>query len=226
VVAVRAFVDFADQRNFGLRQFFEVGDWVLHLDADERLTPQLETEIASLDPPATAVAFNAAPLFFLRGRPIPRSSGFPVFQTRLTKAGAFEFEQVGHGQKAPRALGPLVCLRAHYEHHPFEKGPDEWDRRHRRYAEQEARTLATRSFKTAPWWVVSVAFERRHWISQLLADSQLRPWLVWAYLMFARGGILEGTPGWEYCRRRYRYERLVRELLSAQRRGRSQEGLR
>lgn len=38
-------VSFAEQRNFGLSQ--ALGDWLLYLDADERLTPQLIQEIQS-----------------------------------------------------------------------------------------------------------------------------------------------------------------------------------
>ena len=38
--------DFSDQRNFGLKK--ATGDWVFYLDADERVTPQLQEEISSI----------------------------------------------------------------------------------------------------------------------------------------------------------------------------------
>jgi hypothetical protein len=43
VVAVRTFDDFASQRNFALA--LASGDWVLSIDADERVTPDLAREI-------------------------------------------------------------------------------------------------------------------------------------------------------------------------------------
>ena len=43
VVIVRAFDDFASQRNCGLAA--ASGDWVLSIDADERATPALADEI-------------------------------------------------------------------------------------------------------------------------------------------------------------------------------------
>ncbi|HEY1786206.1 MAG TPA: glycosyltransferase family 2 protein, partial [Pirellulales bacterium] len=43
VVAVRDFDDFASQRNFGLA--LARGEWVLSVDADERVTPALAAEI-------------------------------------------------------------------------------------------------------------------------------------------------------------------------------------
>jgi glycosyltransferase involved in cell wall biosynthesis len=43
VVAVRSFDNFASQRNFALE--LASGDWILSVDADERVTPSLATEI-------------------------------------------------------------------------------------------------------------------------------------------------------------------------------------
>src|SRR5262249_20681483 len=43
IVAVRAFGDFASQRNAALAM--ATGDWVLSVDADERITPELAAEI-------------------------------------------------------------------------------------------------------------------------------------------------------------------------------------
>jgi glycosyltransferase involved in cell wall biosynthesis len=212
-VAVRTFTDFANQRNFALREFFEPGEWVLHLDADERLTRTLAMEIGGIDPATDVVAYNAAPLVFLGGKPIPRASSFPVYQTRLTKVGSFEFEPFGHGQKAPEGVGHLPLLRAPYEHHPFEKGPEEWKRRHEKYAENEARELLSRAREWPTWDVMRDPIRRRTWVNQLLGGSAVRPWLVWSYLMFPRLGVLDGPEGWEYCRRRRCYERMVRDRL-------------
>lgn len=211
-VVSRPFGGFADQRNFGLRRF-EAGEWVLHLDADERLTPALAAELERLQPPAEAVAYNLAGLVFVQGRPIPRSSGFPVYQTRLTRAGSFEFEQVGHGQKAPAALGALPRLREPYEHHPFEKGHEHWRLRHERYAEQEARALLEGGPGPALSHALADPIARRQWLKHATARLPFRPTLVWLYLMLVRGGLFEGAAGREFCRRRRDYERLVAEAL-------------
>lgn len=208
----RPFSSFADQRNFGLQRF-EPGEWVLHLDADERLTPALAAELQELQPPAQAVAYNLAGLVFVEGRAIPRSSGFPVYQTRLTKAGVFEYEQVGHGQKAPAPLGALPRLRAPYEHHPFEKGLEHWRARHQRYAEQEARALRAGAPEPTIRQALSDPIARRQWLKHATARLPFRPTLVWFFLMVVRGGALEGAPGREFCRRRRDYERMVCQAL-------------
>ena len=208
----RPFRNFADQRNFGLAQF-PVGEWVLHLDADERLTPALATELRALEPPPDAVAYNLAGLVFMHGRPIPRASGFPVYQTRLTRAGAFEFEQVGHGQKAPAGLGSLPRLREPYDHHPFEKGFEHWQARHVLYAEQEARVLLEGAARPTVAQALRDPIARRQWLRHASARLPFRPTLVWLYLMLVRGGVFEGAAGREYCRRRWLYEGLVRDHM-------------
>src|SRR6266446_6849989 len=49
-IVTRTFETFAGQCNFGLAQI--TSDWVLSLDADYVLTPDLIAEIEKLDPPA------------------------------------------------------------------------------------------------------------------------------------------------------------------------------
>jgi glycosyltransferase involved in cell wall biosynthesis len=217
----RPFTTFADQRNFGLAAF-DAGEWVLHLDADERLTPELRAELRTLEPSAESVAYNLAALTFLGGRPLRRAAGL-VYQTRLTRAGAFAFEQVGHGQKAPAHHGVLPCLRAPYEHHPFEKGWDAWEQRHRRYARDEAADLLAPATRPTLGRALRDPIARRQLARRLSARLPLRPALVWAYLLLVRGGLLDGRAGREYARRRRLYESWVVEELRRQRAARARQ---
>jgi glycosyltransferase involved in cell wall biosynthesis len=212
-VVQRPFVSFSDQRNHGLASCFEAGEWVFHLDADERLTPELASEIDGLSPSNHHVAFNVASRTFLLGRPVLRASGFPVYQTRLTRAGRFHFEEVGHGQKAPARFGPLPRLRHPYDHYPFEKGHEAWRRRHERYADLEATDLRAGGRRLALRSALADPIARRQWLRRATARLPFRPELVWAYLMFGRLGLLDGRGGWEYCRLRWLYERMVRQRL-------------
>jgi glycosyltransferase involved in cell wall biosynthesis len=213
-VVRRPFTGFADQRNYGLDQHSTPGSWVFHIDADERVPAELWAEIAGLSPPPGAIAYNVASRTFIGGRPVLRASAFPTYQTRLTRAGAFRFEQVGHGQKAPASYGPLPSLRQPYDHHPFEKGFEAWRSRHETYAEDEARDLRS---GTAPSLRQAARdpIARRQWLKHATAHLPFRPALAWAYLMLIRGGLFDGPAGWEYCRLRYLYERMVRHKLRA-----------
>ena len=83
------------------------------------------------------------------------------------------------------------------------------------YAEKEASALIS----DGPTYGLVQSFRdpilRRQWLRQATKGLPLRPWLVWAYLMFLRVGILDGPPGWEYCRRRRIYERMVHQRYRA-----------
>lgn len=68
-VVQNKFEDFAKQRNLALQ--YAANDWVLFLDADERITPTLKAEIIStLNAPNPKDAYYFKRLFFFAGKPI------------------------------------------------------------------------------------------------------------------------------------------------------------
>jgi len=207
----RPFSNFAEQRNFGLSAF-NPGDWVLHLDADERLTRRLAREIETL-PAEGPSAYNIAPLNVWRGRPIPRATFYPTYQTRLTRVGDFQFVQVGHGQKAPSEAGPIPRLSSPYIHLPFSKGMAEWLARHHRYAQSEAKAFLRDRRRRSPGSALLDPIARRQWIRRATRFLPGRPALVFWYLMLMRGAIGEGAPGRDYCRLRAYYEKLIQREL-------------
>ena len=209
---VRPFTNFSEQRNFGLERFAP-RDWILHLDADERLTPALAAELEALVPGREVPAYNIPSRTLLDGRAIDRASGYPVYQTRLTRS-SFRFVEVGHGQKAPLGLGPLPALREPYTHLPFEKGHEEWLARHRRYAAREAEDLVTAGQRYTLGQALRDPIARRQWLRRRTARLRIRPALVWLYLMLWRRGILDGPAGWKYCRLRATYEQMVLDALA------------
>lgn len=73
VVSVRAFDDFAGQRNAALA--LASGDWVLSIDADERITPELAQEIRGrlADHRSTAAGFRVPIRSEILGRPFGHS---------------------------------------------------------------------------------------------------------------------------------------------------------
>ncbi len=215
----RSFVSFSDQRNYALNRCFENDDWVLHLDADERMTEPLAQETAALDPDTPAIAYNIPSLTYFRGKPIPRASGYPVYQTRLSRAGHFRFVEVGHGQKAPPDVGPIPRLTNHYDHHPFDKGLSDWVMRHDRYASREAEEWLRNAAMYHGRDALTDPIARRQWLKQLSRRLPFAPALVYFYLMFVKGGVLDGPEGRDFCRMRMLYENLVslkvNELRSA-----------
>ena len=99
-VFVREWPGFAAQKNFAIAQC--KGDWVLSLDADEEMSPELATQIRLLlptNPPADAYFLNRRNLFL--GRWIKRGGYYPDAKLRLFRRTAANFSQQPHFEERP-----------------------------------------------------------------------------------------------------------------------------
>lgn len=77
----RAMTNFADQRNHAT--LLASSDWVLHLDADERVTPELWDEIQKrIETPDTS-AFRIPTLNHILGAPLRHGGWYPNYHVRL-----------------------------------------------------------------------------------------------------------------------------------------------
>jgi glycosyltransferase involved in cell wall biosynthesis len=90
LVIERPWPGFAAQKNFAIAQCS--GDWVLSLDADEELTPELQTQIRTVlpsNPPVDAYCLRRRNLFL--GRWIKRGGFYPDPKLRLFRRCAATF---------------------------------------------------------------------------------------------------------------------------------------
>jgi glycosyltransferase involved in cell wall biosynthesis len=89
-VVVRPWAGFAAQKNFALDQ--ASGDWILSLDADEQVTPELRTQIAGVlraDGPADGYRLPRQNIFW--GRWVRHGRLYPDWQLRLFRRGRGRF---------------------------------------------------------------------------------------------------------------------------------------
>jgi len=98
-------------------------DWVLSLDADERITPELQEEIASvLNSNLEAAAFTIPRKNFLGNYWLKWGGQYPSAQLKLFRHNQFRWEEV---EVHPRAFLEGVCLHlrnplVHYTYRNFE----------------------------------------------------------------------------------------------------------
>lgn len=107
---------FAAQRNVALDHAH--GDWVLEIDADERVSPRLAVEIHGLlDDPPTGVRMAAIPMrdIFL-GRPLDPSVRYPRYRHRLFRRGAFRHAESRTVHEGLWPDGPTLPLGGELEH--------------------------------------------------------------------------------------------------------------
>jgi glycosyltransferase involved in cell wall biosynthesis len=114
VVSVRAFDNFANQRNAALA--LTSADWVLSLDADERVTPELAAEIRIrlADPSNTSVGFRVPIKSEILGRPFGFSGTQEDLPVRLFLRDRGRWTGLIHETVA--ISGPIGRLEQSLEH--------------------------------------------------------------------------------------------------------------
>jgi glycosyltransferase involved in cell wall biosynthesis len=222
-VVQRKFDNYAAQRNAALTTVPYKHPWVLMVDADERVPPDLAAEIDA----AIAGAGSEVALFRMRrkdyflGKWLRRSSGYPSWFGRLVRLGRVRVEREVNEEYITD--GRVAHLKAHLHHYPFNKGVAYWFERHNRYSTMEA--MAKLSLRRDRIVLRNVftgdPIDRRRVLKQLLYHVPLRPLIVFFYLYFVRLGILDGRAGFYFSRMRAAYEMLIDlKVVESQRRQR------
>jgi glycosyltransferase involved in cell wall biosynthesis len=194
------FENYSAQRNWAQDNLPLQSEWVLHLDADERLTGELAEEINRTlrqpDPEVQGYLFRKRTIFM--GRWMRHGGHYPSYHLRLFRRGKGRSEDRLYDQHF------LVDGQVERLHHDYldivASDIRTWTMRHVRWAELEARqTLAE---PTALGTVVPRAFgtpiERKRWLREKVygrAPWLLRPFLYWGYRYFVRLGFLDGMEG-------------------------------
>lgn len=141
-VVAAPFVSFPAQRNRALAEC--AGRWVLFLDADERLTPELQAEIAGLKAAwdgSEPVAGYWIPRFNTYwGRALRGGGWYPDHQLRLLRRELARYDEERLVHELVKLDGPDAYLSQHLLHINIESWP-ELRRKQHRYALEEAATL-------------------------------------------------------------------------------------
>ena len=211
-VLQRRFDDFAGQRNFGLSEGGLKHDWVLHLDADEVVLPELHDEMFRVIEDERKDAYRVPSKMMLHGQWLRHAGMYPTYQVRLGRREALQFEQVGHGQREtlpPERLGTLEHALIHYS---FSKGLEDWFEKHNRYSTVEARLALEEAAAGDMDWAGLVATDgtrRRRALKKLAPRLPFRPTLRFIYMYVLRRGFLDGAAGYTYCRLLSMYEAMT-----------------
>lgn len=121
-VEVRPFDDFVNQKNQAIR--LATREWILVLDADEVVTPELRDEIHKIvsgeDPRSrTMEGFRIPRMSYYMGQWIRHSGWFPDYNVRLFRNGSARFEG-GTVHERARVNGPVGVLKGHLEHYSYQ----------------------------------------------------------------------------------------------------------
>jgi glycosyltransferase involved in cell wall biosynthesis len=136
-VEERAFDNFAAQRDAALA--LATGAWVLFVDADERVTADLRTEVlAAIEAPGEVRGFWIPRHNVILGRVVRAAGWYPDYQLRLLERRAARFDPRRVVHEVAIVDGGLGYIRSPLVHLNY-RSLGEFVRKQERYAQLEAR---------------------------------------------------------------------------------------
>lgn len=208
------------KKNWALANVPFANAWVLILDADERIPPELAGEIAAAvngpaDPARAGYYVNRR--FNFLGQWIRHAGYFPSWNLRLFRIGRGRYETLSHdtahsgdNEVHEHVIldGTAGHLRQPMDHYAYPTLAD-FVEKHTRYAHWEAEMDERQSsFRGDDTRTSRVLLLRR----SLKSTARRLPfphWMRFAYHYFIKRGFLDGTTGYMFCHLLAEYEFMV-----------------
>jgi glycosyltransferase involved in cell wall biosynthesis len=208
------------KKNWSLENLPFRNDWVLIVDCDERITPELWQEIS------LAIANNSHDGYYLNrkvfflGKWIRFGGKYPDWNLRLFKHKLGRYENLktedipntGDNEVHEHVIlqGKVGYLQEDMLHIDF-RDIYQWLARHNRYSNWEARVyynlLTNKSDdKTIGANLFGDAVQRKRFLKKIWVKLPFKPLLRFILFYFIRLGFLDGVPGYIYGRLLSQYE--------------------
>jgi glycosyltransferase involved in cell wall biosynthesis len=212
-ITQRAFDNWSSHQNWGLANIAFKHEWVLYLDADERVSSDLrEAAIRAVQTPGAVVAFRLRRRDFFSNGAWLKHAQISPFYIRLFRPRKMRYERLVN----PVSIvdGPIADVDGYLDHFPFSKGIGFWFERHIKYAELEAKTIignrnAQDQFSLRAALFATDFTKRRFHQKELFYRIPFRPLAKFCYMFFVRLGFLDGKAGITYCFLQSIYEYLI-----------------
>lgn len=217
------------KKNWALENIDWKHEWILILDADERVSAELAAEIPTRLDESSPDAFLVRRRFYFMERWIRHCGYYPSWTLRLFRhsLGRYETLVLGDTQSGDNEVHEHVAIAGqpgrldndllHYAY------PDiaTWVEKHNRYSNWEARLEIDGRLDSL---LAAGGATPRRWLRRVSHGLPFRPSLRFLYSYVLLGGFLDGYPGYALCRLLATYELLstlkASELRSSRRRDR------
>ncbi|MDX2159748.1 MAG: glycosyltransferase family 2 protein [bacterium] len=156
------FEDYARQRNAALDAVRDQAEWVLFVDADERVTPALAAEIRQATVQPGFAGFRIPRHNYIFGRLTRGAGWYPDYQVRLLRVGAADYDPAQRVHEVVRlqgAQGTLIHPLVHYNYRDARQFRD----KQRRYSAVEARILYEQGIVPKPHTYLSQPLRHFWW---------------------------------------------------------------
>jgi glycosyltransferase involved in cell wall biosynthesis len=192
---------FPKKRNWYLQHHAPTTRWVLFLDADEILTPEVKREIAEALPGSSHQGFLLTFTNYFLGRRL--RGGYPLRKLALFRVGEVAYERIEEEHwshcdmevhEHPIVTGTVGLIRGRIDHRDL-RGIDSYMSKHNQYAAWEAHRLfaARRDPAQSSLWT------RNQRLKYRLLTSPYGGLAFFFGSFFALGGWRDGSIGFAFC---------------------------
>ncbi len=176
-VFTRLLDNFAAQRNHAMS--LAEGEWILFIDADERVPMELRVEIEkTIRDPDAADGYTVFRINQIFGGPLLHGASGKDSPLRLVRRSKGKWEGLVHEKL--HVNGRVGALRGELEHVTYQK-LDEYFGKFNLFTTLDAREMIRRGHPIPGWFKIL-----------------LRPWAEFIYYYILRGGFLDGSRGFIY----------------------------
>jgi glycosyltransferase involved in cell wall biosynthesis len=198
-VVQHPFQNYAAQRNWAIEALPLKYDWELHLDADERISETLATELAELkqtEPWPEIQGYCVPRLVRFMNRPLRHGGMFPIWHMRLFRRGQGRCEEREYDQhfvvngKIAKLKGPIID--------DIRMPLGEWVIRHNRWSDAEVHELSRSPDSSGLCAKLrGNPLQRKRYFRNTYNRGPLflRAGLLFVYRYIGRLGFLDGTEG-------------------------------
>lgn len=143
------FLDYASQRNAALETVTGRTDWVLFVDADERVTPELTKEIQIAIQNPHFDGWRIPRYNYIFGRLTLGAGWYPDYQTRLLRLGATRYDPERKVHELVVTDGELGTLKQHFIHLNY-RDLDQFRAKQNRYVAYDAGIMFQQGIQPKP----------------------------------------------------------------------------
>jgi glycosyltransferase involved in cell wall biosynthesis len=204
------------KKNWALENVTWKNEWVLILDADERITPGLASEIKEALKSPNADGYFINRRFMFMGKWIQHCGYYPSWNLRLFRhrQGRYENLHPGDTRSGDNEVhehlvltGRTACLEHEITHFAY---PDifTWLEKHNRYSNWEAEIEVQGQGSPQDYHLIGEPLMRKRRLRAWSRRLPFRPTLRFLYSYFFKHGFLDGYEGYVFCRLLATYEML------------------
>lgn len=186
------FTDYASQRNAALEAVSDVAEWVLFVDADERVSEALAQEVRAAITKENVAGFRIPRHNYIFGKLTKGAGWYPDYQLRLLRVGKARYDTTRPVHEVVQLEGEMGTLNNPLIHYNYQD-TTQFAAKQRRYVAYDAKILYEQGVRAKP----------HHFITQPLRHFWWRYVTLKGYQNGFHGLRLSALMAW-YEYRKYR----------------------